>query len=463
MLKGQDLQDRIRQLESQYSELRRLLQTVPARIGIDAAEIDTIIVGRVNAPGGTSAATFPVDDHSVVSPPAPASSEITVQNTKSWSFNDNEIVLVFRNSADGKYYVVKLGEGSAGLVIDEFELTQNLTLSATSATAHIVDDDGNETAIDINALDPGQRWYGLADYTGATGNAERGYRGWGLKITDDYNGTGNPGYRIIELEGPATSITVELKVDISGTGQHEAEYVKANVPVQGSNQANKMPEGHQAGGTGSYTRIHVVNTLETANNAKKGEEWIADWSVAESAYVLVSPVAEKTHVVQIKTTISEATITNGTITPGTGTAQVMKRDVSTWVDDTDAGTITVENHSETPVTVTDTPICLRAKRIDGVYVLDNWDMRSLSGYVKNDAQVPVHQRTTGEFSLTSGYDLGKNQFVGHDLSANVQWLDLTEEQIIVDYDHPNKEFDTKDIYGYNPHNVGTISIDTSTC
>lgn len=189
--------------------------------------------------------------------------------------------------------------------------------------------------------------------------------------------------------------------------------------------------------------------------AGTGEVW---------ALVLLGGGSSGTIAVQVTGEIDAATNGYHSITPGTGTAYKLKRVDGAWEEDEEVGQVDVENHSQTPIVgSTANPVNLRAHKIDGVWVLDPFDLWSLPNATIDDAQAVVRQTGERAFGLSADYDSGAVQFLGHDTSGDLTMLGLTEQQLIDDYDHANKEFDTLDAYVFNPHNAGTISIDTTGC
>lgn len=61
------------------------------------------------------------------------------------------------------------------------------------------------------------------------------------------------------------------------------------------------------------------------------------------------------------------------------------------------------------------------------------------------------------------YDSTKKMAIWIDQTDDPEWKELTSEKVVEDYDHPNKEFDTKYVTVFETDTTGTTSITTTTC
>ena len=246
---------------------------------------------KVNKAGGVTAAdtTFDVDDVDILTGETPPDNPeiFGVQNTKLEDFDDDEQILAVKNSNDGNYYAVKIGGGSS-LILDHFELTQDLLLgigTTTSAEAVLIDDIGVVTATVINVVDVSGRWMGHAAYTGADGTAQRGFRGFAKRFTADYDSSGDPGSHITAMEGFAPSIVVKLISSSFSGGQAIAELLTpVDFPTAGSNLCDRIPK--DSGGAA----VAIFDYHNLGPDLQQGKIIQCGWSQKNGEYSVEVPI-----------------------------------------------------------------------------------------------------------------------------------------------------------------------------
>lgn len=222
----------------------------------------------------------------------------TFQNQYAQTYGDNDPVLLFYNKVTGQWLTERGGESGSQVVY--FELTQNMAYADTAKLAKPVQDDGTLDAgasafyvVDDRAIAGDGQYYGKAAYTdGDTEAASHdGYRGHAVRFIDDWNSTGVPGFRIVDMEGPGDFILVVLKEDVAADVA-ECDVVASNDPAGGPD-ADRKPRIEA-------TTYHIVvnDDLEIAANAKDGETWVAKWDRGAAYYIFWRKVLSGFHVIK---------------------------------------------------------------------------------------------------------------------------------------------------------------------
>ena len=185
--------------------------------------------------------------------------------------------------------------------------------------------------------------------------------------------------------------------------------------VFGSNPCHRIPEG-------TAGEMQVSNTFDYAKDGKSGEEWLAMFVRPLDAYVLVHRLGSATSgtiVVKINGTIESADLSAG-IDPGLGSAFRVEWDdgLGEWVD-AGEGTLEVQNHSESTITG---PVAMRADLIEGVWVLDNYNLRAEANF-NSEADQHITHDTSGDIKWDD-MDAPTNIYLGT-VNGNVDITDLT--------------------------------------
>lgn len=297
----------------------------------------TIFTGQAVGAVSSSQATFLVDNINVISgtdprtTPDDAAEQITVRNYWRGSSLDNDLWLCFLDEdSDPVEYAALRPAAGTGDTFQRFELTAGLALGDNTGDAH-----REGTTDDIKVLDPAGKWAGLTGYTGTA-----------KLVTLDHEGSGLPGYEIVEME------TVSYIALVSVTGTYVAGGTECSVLFAPAHaDANKAPS----------TPIDVVDAHSIVSTASAGDKWVAGYDAAGSRWVLLfAKLTQGTGgFVWIDDTVAGASISSSTLTPGTGT---VKECVAKSGGGYEAGTTDVDvvNFSPTPVMgSTGNPLVLR--------------------------------------------------------------------------------------------------------
>ncbi len=234
-----------------------------------------IIRAQVNDATGVSSgdATFAFDSAVAIVGTAPTGGTGTASNLYSQTYADNDVVILFRRK-DTSVWEAERG-GTAGSQIIYFELTQDKGYADAAKLAKPVDAAGAIVpgADAFYVVDDNRNFYGKAAASG-----EEGYRGHAWKFTDDYTG-GVPGWRIIDMEGPAHFLTGVLSGSYSEAG---TPFTPSTTQIWG-----RPSRGERLPATGSIT---VYDDDDVASAAKNGDKWLIAWNEAEERYTFVSPL-----------------------------------------------------------------------------------------------------------------------------------------------------------------------------
>lgn len=200
-----------------------------------------------------------------------------------WTVGDAILGFKIQSGANvGKYVPDRdnLGSGGSSFDIDaetlattnllvHFELTQNLTKVGTEATGTDLINGGT-----VYLLDPGQQWFGWKAYADTDTNAAayNGFRGYGIKYSNNHVGpggpTGNPSYRILNMEGWRRALVVELKEDAEvGDSPVQCDVVEEYAGVSaGGRQPRVLDDNYD---------IEVYDGRDILGSGKTGEKYLA--------------------------------------------------------------------------------------------------------------------------------------------------------------------------------------------
>lgn len=327
-----EIADRLRQLERGQSELFSATARLPVREGKAGVLTGRIIYAQVNEVSDVGAGdpSFSFDHAIKIVGAIPAGGAGTAQNQYAQSYENNEWVLLFYDPG-AEQWLTERGGGTSGSQVVHFELTENKSYADVARLAKPVLADGTLDAaadpfvvVDIPAEgEDAGRFYGLA--AGADGDSEAvahaGYRGYGVRFVDDYDSSGKPGFLIVDMEGPADFILVELAEAVS-SGEGHCNLVGSMDPAGGPDAARRPRlEGD------SYD-LTIYDDLDVAGSAVVGDRWWAKWERASEHYIFDKPVARPDTPAYglLIATLPAATIPgSGTweITPGTTSAAVV--------------------------------------------------------------------------------------------------------------------------------------------
>jgi hypothetical protein len=315
--------DRLRILEREMSAVRTELARVPVRQGKVKSDTGNVIYAQVVGAVATGDPTFTFDNAVAVVGTAPTGGTGTAQNQYAQEYVDNEWVFLFQEKSSEQWLTER--GGTSGSQVVYFELTENKSYGDAAQLAKPVLADGtlDSGADAFHVVDDTNQFYGRAAESGADG-----YRGFGLRFTDDYS-EGVPGFRIITMEGPAQFLVVTLDEDLASPT--DCSY--AEDPMKfGLAQRGRTPAPVGA------VDVQVYDDLGAASGAKSGEKWIVTWNEDDERYCFwrrLSSAPSSLQWGEATTTITAATAWG---TPGGATVQLK--------DDTggnDGSPVSVEN------------------------------------------------------------------------------------------------------------------------
>lgn len=283
-----------------------------------------VIYAQVNEASGVGSgdATFSFDNSIPIVGSTPLGSSGTAQNQYAQVYANNEWVFLFWNAASSQWLTERGGESGSQVVY--FEITENKTYGDEAVLAKPVLADGtmDAGADEFYVVDEKNMYYGRAAESGADG-----YRGFGLRYTDDYS-EGVPGFRIISMQGPAQWLIVDLDAAYSGSG--------TDCNVLADEPWGRPSRGEQIPPSGV---VVVEDDLSVAASAAIGDKWIVAWDEAEEHYFFVLPLpVPPSKVLQWGEATSSISAATAWGTPGTGTVQ-FKDDAGS----NDGSPVSVEN------------------------------------------------------------------------------------------------------------------------
>jgi hypothetical protein len=306
-------------------------------------------------------------------------------------------------------------------------LTEDKAYADTAKLAKPLDAAGVvDTGADaFYVLDAVGRHYGKAPTGG-----DRGYQGTAILATDDHSG-GVPGYRIIEMEGPAHLMTGVLNGSYSGGG---TPFTPSTTQIWGRAQ-----RGRRFPATGDIT---VMDDDGVASGGQTGDKWLIAWNEAAANYSFVVSMDSVTQSLIIGLIVDniDAAAMDGTavtITPGITADSVYKM---TWdgvgLEGVGAAIHGV-NLSKTALRATTAePLACVGYLTNEIYEIEEafvvtglYDLRMLPGFVDDEVILPGFDVGTNAELLTieewinklSGYSSGVNQSIGHDSSDVTEW------------------------------------------
>jgi hypothetical protein len=289
------LQDTIRKVDAGKLSSR---PTATRRRPMGGGSPGRIIYAQVNGAFSAGDPTFLFDNAIPIVGSIPTGGAGTAQNQFAQAGADNSGVILFQERNSDQWLTERGGESGSQVVY--FELTQDMAYADTAKLAKPVLADGTMDAgadafyvVDDRAIAGDGQYYGKAAYTdGDTEAAEHdGNRGHAVRFTDNWNSTGVPGFRIIDMEGPKDFLLVELKEDVAA-GVAECDVLSSNDPGGGPD-ADRKPRIEDT----TYS-IVVNDDLDIAASAKDGEMWVAKWDRGAAYYIFWQKVASGFHVIK---------------------------------------------------------------------------------------------------------------------------------------------------------------------
>jgi hypothetical protein len=242
-------------------------------VNLAGASSGNIIYAQVNKVTnvGTGEPNFPFDNAQPVVGAAPSGGTGTAQNQYAQEYLNDEWVFLFENKLTGQWLTER--GGTSGSQVVYFEITEHKVYGDNAVLAKPVLADGtmDSGADAFYVVDEKNLFYGRA-----AESSEDGYRGFALRYTDDYS-EGVPGFRIIEMEGPADFLVIELAQDLAGPSAECNLSTAPNTFGLAFNGRTPPPEVEYD--------LDVWDDLSVAEGAKDGEKWIAKWADQEEHYV----------------------------------------------------------------------------------------------------------------------------------------------------------------------------------
>jgi hypothetical protein len=342
--------------------------------------------------------TFTFDNAIAIVGSIPAGGTGTAQNQYAQELSDNDWVLLFQEKASDQWLTERGGESGSQVVY--FEITEHKVYGDAAVLAKPVLADGtmDSGADAFYVVDEKNMYYGRA----AEGGAD-GYRGFGLRYTDDYS-EGVPGFRIISMEGPAQFLIVTLDENLaSPTDCTYAEDPSVfGLPFRGRTPAPV-----------SSVDVKAYDDIGVADGAQSGEKWILTWNETDERYCFWRKVATATStlvIVMVRTTIAAGTINGTAITATPGVANGGATILTESAGSLSSSGVSVDavNFSLTAITCSSSiPGLFIAQRTtwngdDAAIIIGPFDMRNLPSFNSSDVQVPYHAASSSSFLLGGG-------------------------------------------------------------
>lgn len=343
--------------------------------------------------------TFTFDNAIAIVGSIPTGGTGTAQNQYAQSFSDNDWVLLFQEKSSDQWLTERGGESGSQVVY--FEITEHKVYGDAAVLAKPVLADGtmDAGADEFYVVDEKNMYYGRAAESGADG-----YRGFGLRYTDDYS-EGVPGFRIISMQGPAQWLIVDLDAAYSGSG--------TDCNVLADQPWGRPFRGQQLPPTGV---VEVQDDLSVAASAAIGDKWLVAWDEAEEHYIFVLPLEPFDRIVigMVTATIGAATMdgTAITCTPGITTSAVTKLQWDGADLEADGSAIHGVNFSKT---------ALRASTAEPLIV---------TGVIKKDIPDVAEAfvvYSVYDLRMLPSYTAANDQSIGHDAAGGIEWQDDTSD------------------------------------
>ena len=235
-----------------------------------------IIYAQVVSNVADSDPTFTFDNAVALVGSAPTGGTGTAQNQYAQEYLDNEWVILSQRKDNGQWLTER--GGTSGSQVVYFEITEHKVYGDNAVLAKPVLADGtmDAGADEFYVVDEKNLFYGRA-----AEDSEDGYRGFALRYTDDYS-EGVPGFRIIDMQGPAHWLIVTLTETASSTTTCSI----------GSDQIWGRPSrGQRLPPSGN---VEVYDDLSVASGAQSGDKWLAAWDEADEHYIFIVPISDVT-------------------------------------------------------------------------------------------------------------------------------------------------------------------------
>lgn len=373
---GSQINDELRSLRRQVADLQAEVARVPVRWPNGGGRPKAVIYARVNEAAGVADTdtTFDFDNATAIVGDAPSGGTGTAQNDLGNTYADNEKIRLWQGD-DGEWYPDKTG-GTAS-PIAYFELTADLPLSTTFATAKPVKDDGtlDTAATAIRLLDPEQRYV-----------AKSGDRFFAIFLTADHSASGVAGWRIIDGEGPARIVkgTTAGTYSISGT----------NCTI------DETLYDHADGASLPSSPATVMDPYDVATGTPSGTEWWLLHEASSDEYIFLLPIVlEFPLIVRGETTAvcrhDQTTFTLGTLT------KLTKSGISV------GSTIAVKNHYQWDMDSGTRVVAIREAASGDWYPLERESLQVIRGtasadVASTDTTFVVNSPTTLQGASLSG-------------------------------------------------------------
>ena len=195
------------------------------------------------------------------------------------SLDEGEETFVVWRPAAGRYE--EIGSSTQDEAIVHFELMEDMAYADIEKLAKPIGVDATTiwAAPSFYVIDQLGQFYGKGDSDPF--NEIFGYHGHAVKITDNWNSTGVPGYRIIDMEGPKHLVVGTLAGSYSLGGTPFAP--SAAQPWGRPSRGRRLPD------TGNMT---VFDDLNVAAAASSGDKWLVAWDEASEYYIFIVPLTQ---------------------------------------------------------------------------------------------------------------------------------------------------------------------------
>ncbi len=250
---------------------------------VPTASIGNIILARAYSAVSAEDEEFPFYDAIHIVGTSPAGGTGTAKNFWFESFEEGEYTFLYQNQANGDWIPAK----TSGEDIIWFELLENKSYTDTYALAAEVVG-GSATEAELFVLDPDGLHFGRGPIDGASDDTP-GYRGFALKLYDDYASSGLPGYLIMWMEQPAYMAVVTLLEDFDEDGtkcelSEELIYgapTRSRPPFHRETVDDDLEEG----------QCRVLDDFGLANyvRARQDDRWLIIWEENSEHFVFLLP------------------------------------------------------------------------------------------------------------------------------------------------------------------------------
>lgn len=267
-----------RKLADETGEDAEGMQWGQINLGSGGGIRGNVIYAQVNEGAGVGSgdATFNFDNAVALVGSIPEGGIGTAQNQYAQTYNDNEWVILSQRQ-DNEQWLTERG-GTAGSQVIWAELIEDKAYADVAKLAKPVLANGtlDSGADDFYLIDQEGRYFGLAafDDTANGGAAVNGYRFHGVRISDDWESSGKPAFRIIDGEDPDDFILVQI--DALATGSEYSCTYSGELP--GGPDSARRPRYTESG-----AGLRVFDDFALVPAFTAGDYWICKW-VKESAH-----------------------------------------------------------------------------------------------------------------------------------------------------------------------------------